>query len=83
VKKIANLPTRHRFRLEEQLVLLFETHSPSLIGNEYLVMGTLNHDAWERGCRIPLTVPEMLANLYVFKEVLLIEPASREQSDSG
>jgi hypothetical protein len=54
-----------------------------LIGNEYLVMGTLNHDAWERGCRIPLTVPEMLANLYVFKEVLLIEPASREQSDSG
>jgi hypothetical protein len=73
----------HRDELEEQLVLLFESHSPGLIGNEYLVMGTLNHDVWERGCRIPLTVPEMLANLYVFKEVLLIEPANGEQSNKG
>jgi hypothetical protein len=73
----------HRDELEDQLVLLLETHSPALIGNEYLVMGTLNHDVWERGCRIPLTVPEMLANLHVFAEVLLIEPAKGKQNDIG
>jgi hypothetical protein len=38
-------------------------------------MGTLDHDVWDRGLRIPLSIPEMLANLYVFREVLGIEPA--------
>lgn len=41
-------------------------------------MGTLDLDVWERGCRIPLTTQEMVAILYVFEEVLLVEPASQQ-----
>lgn len=67
----------HKDELEEQLALLFETHNPEIIGNEYLVMGTLDHDVWDRGRRVPLAIPEMVSKLYVFQEVLLIEPAER------
>jgi hypothetical protein len=68
----------HKDDLEEQQALLFERHSPALIGSEYLVMGTLDLDVWERGRRIPLTTQELVANLYIFEEVLLIEPAGRQ-----
>jgi hypothetical protein len=62
----------HAHELEEQLGILFEKHNPGLIGNEYLVMGTLDHDVWERSRQIPLSIPEMASKLYVFREVLLI-----------
>ena len=59
--------------------LLFEKHMiRKLIGNEYLVMGTLDHDVWDRGRRVPLTIPEMVSKLHVFQEVLLIEPADQQ-----
>jgi hypothetical protein len=63
--------------LEEQLALLFKQHDPALIGNEYLVMGTLDHDFWERGRQTPLSILEMVSKLYVFQEVLLIKPTDQ------
>jgi hypothetical protein len=69
----------HRDELEVQLSALFANQDPARFGRAYLVMGTLDHDVWDRGLRIPLSIPEMLANLYVFQEVLAIEP-TREQS---
>ena len=65
----------HKDELEQQLVLLFEEHNPEIIGNEYVVMGTLDHDVWDRGRQVPLTISEMVSRLYVFQEVLFIEPA--------
>jgi SEC-C motif len=70
----------HRDELEEQLVVLFEKRDPELIGNDYLVIGTLDHEVWERGCQTPLTIQEMLANLHDFQVVLRIDPADREGS---
>ncbi len=65
----------HRDELEDQLSALFANRDPATFDCEYLVMGTLDHEVWDRGLRIPLTIPEMLANLYVFQDVLGIEPA--------
>ena len=65
----------HRDELEAQLVVLFEKQDPAMIGNDYLVIGTLDQDEWERGCQVPLTIAEMLAKLHDFQEVLSIEPA--------
>jgi hypothetical protein len=35
---------------------------------------TLDLDVWDRGLSVPLSIPETLANLHVFREVLGIEP---------
>jgi len=73
----------HRDELEAQLEMLFDQHNPEVIGNDYLVIGTLDHDVWERGCQTPLTIPEMIANLHDFQEVLRIEPADRRGHRPG
>ena len=67
----------HKDELEEQLALLFEKHNPEIIGNEYLVMAP-GPRRLDRGRRVPLTIPEMVSELYVFQEVLLIEPADQQ-----
>jgi hypothetical protein len=64
--------------LEAQLAILFEEHSPALIGNDYLVLGTLDLDDWERGRQTPLPIPELLDKLYIFQDVLQIQPADQE-----
>jgi len=69
--------------LEAQLAMLLEKHHPALIGNDYLVMGTLDHDDWERGRQTPLTLPELVAKLYIFQEVLHIETANPQSDRPG
>jgi SEC-C motif len=69
--------------LEAQLAALFEQQNPALIGNDYLVMGTLDHDDWERGRHTPLTLPEMVAKLHVFQEVLQLEPVDPQSHRPG
>jgi hypothetical protein len=73
----------HKDELEEQLVALFEIHNPEIVGNEYLVMGTLDHDVWDRGRRFPLSISEMVSELYVFQEVLLIESTGEQGTPSN
>jgi hypothetical protein len=65
----------HRDEVEAQLAALFEGRNPELIGNDYLVIGTLDPDVWERGRQTPLTIPEMMENLHDFEAVLRIQPA--------
>ncbi len=60
--------------VEEQLSILFAQH-PAKIRPEYLVMGTLDHDDWDRGRRIPLSLPELVEKVHVFREVMGVEPA--------
>ncbi len=68
----------HRDELEAQLAVLFQEHNPQLIGHDYLVLGTLDHDVWERGGTTPLNIPEMIDNLHDFLDVLRIQPADAE-----
>ncbi len=64
--------------VEEQLSFLFANWNPATIGPEYLVMGTLDHEVWDRGRQTLLSIPEMLDNLYLFKDVLEVEPADQD-----
>lgn len=70
----------HRDEVEAQLAILFEGRNPELIGNDYLVIGTLDPEVWERGRQMPLTIPEMMDNLHDFEAVLRIQPAEEGRS---
>jgi SEC-C motif len=65
----------HRDEVEQQLALILQEHQPDSIGNDYLVMGTLDVEVWERGRQTPLTIQEMKDNLHDFEAVLSIQPA--------
>ncbi len=67
----------HKDQIEEQLALLFARHDPTLIGNNYLVIGTQDRATWRRGVKTPLTIQEMLDSLHDFEEMLRFEPAYR------
>jgi hypothetical protein len=63
----------HQDELEAQLEALFAERNPSLIGNDYLVLGTVERQAWREGMKQPKGIPEMLEYLHVFKEVRTVE----------
>lgn len=65
----------HQDELEEQLAAYFSTTNPEMIGNDYLVMGTLDKPEWKQGMKDPLTLQEMLEHLHDFKEAVKFQPA--------
>ena len=65
----------HQDQVEELLALAVGNAAPELVGNEYMVMGTVERGYWRRHPRQPGTLQETLANLHDFKEVVVIEPA--------
>jgi len=67
----------HQDELEAQLAQLFAERAPEVIGNEYLVIGTLERPEWRRGLKQPLTTEEMRAALHDFSDVLHFNPAPR------
>jgi hypothetical protein len=73
----------HQDELETLLAALFSTHDPSLIGNDYMVLGTLERDAWQppwptrqgrlragsnASTKQPMGIAEMLEHLHDFKD---------------
>jgi hypothetical protein len=50
----------HQDEIETQLTLLFTERDSSMIGNEYLVMGTLDRAIWRQGRREPIPAGERL-----------------------
>jgi hypothetical protein len=76
----------HQDELEQLLAALLEETAPEVVGNDYLVLGTVERKAWREGVKQPKGIPEMLEHLHEFKEVLTIEyrpagwyPADREE----
>jgi thiol-disulfide isomerase/thioredoxin len=63
----------HKDELEEQLVALFVEHNPDLIGNDYMVMGTVERKVWREGIKHPKPIKEIMENLHDFEEVRTIE----------
>ena len=64
----------HQGEIEAQLTILFSERDPSIVGNEYLVMGTLDWAIWRQSRRVPMPIEELLDHLYVFAQVLHFEP---------
>jgi hypothetical protein len=65
----------HQDEIEQQLAVLFANRAPELIGNDYLVLGTLDRDVWKRGVAEPLAIEEMVEQLHDFVEVLELRRA--------
>ena len=65
----------HQDEIEAQLHALFAEHNPELVGNDYLVMGTVDRPVWRRSLKIPMPIQELLDHLHVFRDALDFEPA--------
>lgn len=60
----------HQDDLEHLLASLFAELNPEIIGNDYLVLGTVDKAVWKRGMQQQLTFQEEVEGLHDFKEVV-------------
>ena len=67
----------HQDDLEAYLAMFFEKQAPEVVGNDYLVIGTLDRPDWKRGAQTPMDTEEMITCLHDFKDVRRFEPAPR------
>ena len=63
----------HQDEIEGLLADLFAELDPSIIGNDYLVLGTVERKVWREGLKRPKRIDEMLEHLHDFKEVRTVE----------
>jgi len=57
----------HQGNLEHVLALLFEGRDTPAIGNEYLILGTVEKRAWREGLTQPLSTTDVLPQLHDFR----------------
>jgi hypothetical protein len=70
---LRNLLLVHQDRLEDLLIRILTTQKKEkLIGNEYLVLGTVDLAVWKEGRS---TLQHALDNMHDFVDVLTVEPA--------
>jgi hypothetical protein len=76
----------HQNTIEDQLARLFAHRAPNVIGNDYLVLGTMEKSAWKEGVQKPISLQDMPEYVHDFKQVVKFdlqygwapeEPASR------
>jgi hypothetical protein len=68
----------HRDQLESALTAVFEEKNPDVIGNNYLVAGTIDRANWKEGMQQSRQSQEgqdMLDVTHDFKEVITFKPA--------
>ncbi|MCZ6675958.1 MAG: hypothetical protein O7E52_01785 [Candidatus Poribacteria bacterium] len=63
----------HQDELEAQLTEHLSQIAPNVIGNEYLVTGTVERKTWRRGLREELPLDEMQEHAADFETVLQLE----------
>jgi len=64
----------HKDKVEALLTASFARRDPSIIGNDYLIMGTVERAHWLKASQGQGTHQELFDNLTVFKEVVNFEP---------
>lgn len=60
----------HQDELEGYLAAFFEQHAPQIVGNDYLVIGTVDRADWKRGAKGSATTGDMIERLHDFEDVL-------------
>ncbi len=63
----------HQDKVEELLTAAMFRHKPDVIGNDYLVVGTIERKAWREGTKQPQNLKKVFENLHDFKEAVLVE----------
>ena len=64
----------HQDVLESLMARIFDTLKPEVVGNEYLVLGTMERADWKRGLCDPISSKDMAATLHDFKDYVLFTP---------
>ncbi len=57
----------HKEELEHLLTTMFAQYDPSVIGNDYLIVGAVEKKAWREGLSQPKSVADMLPQAHDFK----------------
>ena len=66
--KQCDLLIGHKHEIEHLLTQMFWQADPRVIGNEYLIMGTVDKKVWREGLTNPKSVAEVLSShIYIFK----------------
>ena len=76
----------HQDELEAELTYSFSKFAPEVIGNEYLVLGTIEKRVWQKGVKGDGTeVGEILKHVADFKKVYDLEydPGGWYPEDAG
>jgi hypothetical protein len=60
----------HQNEVEHFLASVFSEEKPEVVGNDDLIIGTLDRPAWKRGMQHHMILQEMLEELHAFKEVV-------------
>ena len=68
-----DLLVAHQDEIESLLAALFAERDPSLIGNDYLVLGTMERQAWRENMKQPKSIPEILEHVHDFREVHTVQ----------
>lgn len=63
----------HQDELEAEMAQHFLESDPSAVGNDYLVLGTVELKTWREGLSQPKSIAEMLAHTADFKDHRTIE----------
>jgi hypothetical protein len=64
----------HKDEIEAQLAHGLRERASDAIGNDYLVIGTLDRPDWQRGVSGTVTTEEMIGALHDFKDVVQFKP---------
>jgi hypothetical protein len=65
---VCDLLIAHKHEIEHLLTGLFSQYDPHVVGNEYLIMGTVEKGAWREGLQQPKAVVDILPHASDFAE---------------
>jgi hypothetical protein len=63
----------HQDELEQTLALTYQKHKPEIIGNEYLVLGTLEPSSWRKREKEPIEFGNVKEHVHDFIEYLEVK----------
>jgi hypothetical protein len=55
----------------------FDQTQPEIVGNEYLVLGTMDRPVWRQGMKAPPLVGDVREMLHDFRDYVSFTPAPR------
>ena len=65
----------HQDKVEELLAAALALQDPELIGNAYLIVGTVERQGWRQAQKEPYYLQAAFENLHDFEEVVTFKPA--------
>ena len=65
----------HKDKVESMMTYSMEQGNPTLIGNKYLIVGTVERKGWRESRKQPGNYDVVFDNMHDFKEVVVFEPA--------